>query len=543
MSVFLTILLKLLQNTNFYQITIHLAKVFSMPKESVRGTTKKRYLRTRYFVLFALPMDLTQVLFEPVIGLEVHVQLNTKSKLFCADKVIFGDAPNADTSIVSLGLPGSLPVLNRKCIDHAITLGLAVNSSIANHVFFARKNYFYSDLPKGYQITQNYEPICQGGHIHIRLDDGSSRDIRLHHIHIEEDAGKSIHDQTPDSTLIDLNRAGVPLLEIVSEPDLRSADEAYHYLAEIRRLVRYLEISDGNMEEASLRCDANVSVRPAGSKTLGTRTEIKNLNSLNFVRKAIEQEIHRQIGVIRNGGEIKQQTLSFDPSSGTSVPMRSKEEAHDYRYFPEPDLPPVNITKEHINELQKKLPPLPEMLYLKFTNEYGLSEYDAALLSEDKNTALYFDRLATIVSNRKAAANWVIGPVRSWLTSTGSDISHLKISPETLAKLIDLVDKEVLNFTIASQQVFSLLEQTGSNDPRDLAEEHSLLQDNNKQLLQKLIAELILQNQEKAEQYRKGKKGLLSFFMGEVMKATRGKANPKVCQELLRTGLSKENNT
>ncbi|MFN8209030.1 MAG: Asp-tRNA(Asn)/Glu-tRNA(Gln) amidotransferase subunit GatB, partial [Bacteroidales bacterium] len=423
--------------------------------------------------------------YESVIGLEVHVQLATRSKVFCSDPAHFTQEPNSQTSIISLGHPGTLPMLNRVVLDHALKLGLALNCSIAPLFFFARKNYFYTDLPKGYQITQDRTPVCMGGRVPVRDEKGEISMVRLHHIHIEEDAGKSIHDQDPEFSFIDLNRAGVALLEIVSEPDLRTGQEAMNYLAEIRRLVRYLNICDGNMEEGSLRCDANVSIRLKGENRLGTRTEIKNLNSLNFVRRAIEKEISRQISLVEKGEKIVQQTLSFNPATGESVPIRSKEDAHDYRYFPEPDLAPVVVTDDMILQVQSKLPTLPWDIFSRFTSAYELSAYDAAILCENPDLAGYFDSLARLVPRRKPAANFLIGPVKSLLAEKKISFADFPLNPSTLAELINLTETGKISFTVATQKLLPLLFNDPEAKPGILAGEYNLLQSSDEDFLRK----------------------------------------------------------
>jgi aspartyl-tRNA(Asn)/glutamyl-tRNA(Gln) amidotransferase subunit B len=351
--------------------------------------------------------------YEAVIGLEVHAQMLTASKAYSNDLNEYGSRPNTNVSVVTLGHPGTLPMMNKKTIEYAIKLGLALNCEIAENQHFARKNYFYPDLPKGYQITQDTTPICTNGHVTVRLDDGTEKRIGITRIHMEEDAGKSIHDVDVYDTLVDLNRAGTPLLEIVTEPDLRSADEAYAYLTEIRQLVRYLDICDGNMEEGSLRCDANISVRKKGAEEFGTKVEVKNMNSIRNVHRAITHEIERQIGVLEAGGELFQETRNFDAVSGTTSAMRSKEAANDYRYFPEPDLQPLKVTVDQINAIRQEMPVLPKELYAKYTKELNLSDYDTTILISSKAFAMYFEELIQFTNNYKAAANWMIGEVRS----------------------------------------------------------------------------------------------------------------------------------
>jgi aspartyl-tRNA(Asn)/glutamyl-tRNA(Gln) amidotransferase subunit B len=365
--------------------------------------------------------------YEVVIGLEVHAQMLTKTKAYSNDVNEYGSAPNSNISAVTLGHPGTLPVMNKKTIEFAIKLGLACDAHIAPAQHFARKNYFYPDLPKGYQITQDTTPICTGGNIIVRTEDGSEKSIGLTRIHMEEDAGKSIHDVDVYDTLVDLNRAGTPLLEIVSEPDIRSSIEAYNYLTEVRKLVRYLDICDGNMEEGSLRCDANISVRLKGVAEFGTKVEVKNMNSIRNVQRAIEFEIQRQIEVLENGGTLSQETRAFDALKGITISMRSKEAANDYRYFPEPDLPPISITKEQIEAVSREMPALPRVLFQRYTNEYGLSEYDAYNITDNKGIALYYEAILAHTKNYKAAANWLMGDVKSYLNEFGIDMEKFPL--------------------------------------------------------------------------------------------------------------------
>lgn len=374
--------------------------------------------------------------YEVVIGLEVHAQMLTKTKAYSNDVNEYGSAPNSNISVVTLGHPGTLPVMNKKTIEFAIKLGLACDAHIAPAQHFARKNYFYPDLPKGYQITQDTTPICTGGSIVIRTDDGTEKSIGLTRIHMEEDAGKSIHDVDVYDTLVDLNRAGTPLLEIVSEPDMRSSMEAYHYLTEVRKLVRYLDICDGNMEEGSLRCDANVSVRLVGVSEFGTKVEVKNMNSIRNVQRAIEFEVLRQIEVLENGGSLAQETRAFDALKGITISMRSKEAANDYRYFPEPDLPPISITKEQIEHVALEMPALPRALFQRYTKEFGLSEYDAYNITDNKGIALYYESILVHTKNYKSAANWLMGDVKSYLNEFGIEMEKFPIKPLVIAQLI-----------------------------------------------------------------------------------------------------------
>jgi aspartyl-tRNA(Asn)/glutamyl-tRNA(Gln) amidotransferase subunit B len=470
--------------------------------------------------------------YEAVIGLEVHAQLSTESKLFCSDPNQFGAEPNQHTSVISLGHPGSLPRLNEKVVEYAIRLGLATHSEIASSLSFARKNYFYTDLPKGYQISQHEDPICEGGYIHIRMPEGN-RKIRLIRIHIEEDAGKSLHDQQPDASLIDLNRAGVPLLEIVSEPDLHSGEEAQFYLGEIRRIVRYLDICDGNMEEGSLRCDANVSVKKIGETRLGTRTEIKNLNSISNVRKAIEYEINRQIALLDQGGKVVQQTVSYDDQKNLTFPLRSKEEADDYRYFPEPDLNPIVIDKKWVSEIRSGLPALPQELFLKYTTEYHLSDQDAGILVESPEQASYFEAVADQSRDPKTAANWILGPVKSWLNENHSRMDDFPLSPEKLATLIALAGEGKISYTAARQKILPELIRQPDAKPEELAIKLDLIQESSTDAIMKHVHAALDKYPEKIREYHNGKKGLVGLFMGEVMKSTGGKADPSMANKLI----------
>jgi aspartyl-tRNA(Asn)/glutamyl-tRNA(Gln) amidotransferase subunit B len=470
--------------------------------------------------------------YEVVIGLEVHAQMSTESKAYSPDPTIYGEPPNTNIHPITLGHPGTLPKMNRKTVENAIKMGLAVGSEIRHHNEFARKNYFYADLPKGYQITQDTTPICNGGEVLIQTDAGEKR-IGITRIHMEEDAGKSIHDLDPYNTLIDLNRAGVPLIEIVSEPDMRSSDEAYAYLSEIRKLVRFLEICDGNMEEGSLRCDANVSVRPKGQKEFGTRAEVKNMNSLRNVKRAIDHEVERQIQLVESGGTVVQQTRTFDPVSGTTTAMRDKEQAHDYRYFPEPDLPPIVLTDEDIAKVRASMPALPRELKERFMNEYGLSEYDADVLTEDKAIALFFDDLAARAKNVKAAANWMLGPVKSYLNEKALEMEAFPLLSAHIIELVDLIEEGKTNFSIASQRIFPVLLEQPGKTALGIAEELNLIQSSDTGFIEELIDEVLAKYPEKVEEYKAGKKGLLGLFVGEVMKASKGKADPKMTNQIL----------
>lgn len=484
-------------------------------------------------------MELTQETidkYEAVIGLEVHAQLLTKTKAFSAERNEYGNLPNTNTGPISLGHPGTLPVLNEKSIEYAVRIGLACGCDIREENQFARKNYFYADLPKGYQITQDTTPICTGGSIMIKVN-GEEKHIGLTRIHMEEDSGKSIHDLSPFETMIDLNRAGVPLLEIVSEPDMRTAEEAYAYLTEVRKLVRYLEICDGNMEEGSLRCDANVSVRLKGAEQFGTRVEIKNLNSIRNVRRAIEFEILRHIDTVERGEEIRKSTLTFNAATGETAVMRTKEEADDYRYFPEPDLQPYFVDQSYIDEIRKVLPPLPNELFDKYKTELGLSDYDAAVLTEEKHFALYFEELLAHVKDTKSAANWMMGEVKGYLNEMAMDIKEFPVSPDRLAEVINMVSDGQMGRTLASQQLFPLMLKHLDKTAQQLAEENELVQVNDTSELEGWIQEAITQFPDKVAEYRGGKKGILGLFMGEVMRKSKGKADPQKTNEMIRKAL------
>jgi aspartyl-tRNA(Asn)/glutamyl-tRNA(Gln) amidotransferase subunit B len=471
--------------------------------------------------------------YEAVIGLEIHTQLSTKSKAYAADSTEFGILPNTNVSPISLGHPGTLPRSNKRVIEYAVRLGLAVKSNIREWNEYARKNYFYADLPKGYQITQDKTPICTGGYITIKLDNGTEKNINITRIHMEEDAGKSIHDIDPFDSLIDLNRAGVALLEIVSEPELRSGEEAYKYLTEVRKLVRYLDICDGNMEEGSMRCDANVSVRLKGVAEFGKRTETKNMNSIRNVQRAIEYEIKRQIEAIEKGEEISQDTRSFDAVAGTTFVLRSKEMANDYRYFPEPDLPPVVVSQEYISEVKKTLPPLPNDLHKKYLS-LGLSSYDAGVLTDSKEIALYFEDIIAKTKNIKSASNWLTVQVKSYLNDNALHISDFKISAERLAQLVDFIDSGKVNHTIAVQKIFPKMMEELNKSPAKIAEENNWIQESDSNALSELARQALAKFPEKVAEYKAGKTNLLALFMGEVMKLSKGKADPKVASELVK---------
>ncbi|MGV3502061.1 MAG: Asp-tRNA(Asn)/Glu-tRNA(Gln) amidotransferase subunit GatB [Adhaeribacter sp.] len=475
--------------------------------------------------------------YQPIIGLEVHAQLLTESKAFTSDTTEYGSLPNTNVSAITLGHPGTLPKMNKKAVDYAIKMGLATHCSITRHNVFARKNYFYPDLPKGYQITQDKTPICRQGFVTIQLSDGTEKEVRVHRIHMEEDAGKSMHLAGETETLVDFNRAGVPLIEIVSDPDLHSSDEAYSYLVEIKKLVRYLDICDGNMEEGSLRCDANVSVMLKGAKEFGVKVEVKNMNSFRNVQRAIDHEIERQIALIEAGETIESETRGFDANTGTTSGQRSKESMNDYRYFPEPDLTPLVISDEWLEKIKAEMPALPRELYARFTKEYGLPEYDASVLTDTKEIAEYFDAVCQHTKNYKAASNWVMGPVKSYLNELALHISDFPLQPRQVAELIDLVDANKVNHTAASRNIFPFLIENPGKTAQGAAEELNLIQESNGSALQEFIDQVLAKNPQKVAEYKAGKTSLVGMFMGEIMKLTKGKADPKETNKLLQDTL------
>ncbi|MFI5132915.1 MAG: Asp-tRNA(Asn)/Glu-tRNA(Gln) amidotransferase subunit GatB [Chitinophagales bacterium] len=485
--------------------------------------------------------------YETVVGLEVHAQLLTKSKLFCGDGTQFGSAPNTQVSPITLAHPGTLPKMNKKAIEFAIKMGIACHCEIEKNNYFVRKNYFYPDLPKGYQVSQHTTPICKGGYIKIKTQSGE-KNIQLNRIHLEEDAGKSLHDIDPEYTCIDYNRAGTALIEIVSEPDIRSGEEAYLFLTELRKLVRYLDICDGNMEEGSLRCDANISVRKKGETRLGIKVEIKNLNSIRNVKRAIEAEAKRLTDLLNKGENITQQTRGFDANSGTTFAIRDKEDADDYRYFPEPDLTPFQLQDDFIETVRQTIPVLQKERAGKYISELQLPEYDAAVLTEEKSFSDYFDKIISFLPSPqsgegpdsyrevvrcKVAANWMLGPVKSWLNENNKPIESFPVLPERIALLIELVDSGKLSFSVASTKVFSQMIADPSGTPEQIAIEQNLVQQSDALQLMPIIEEVLNQHADKVMEYKKGKKGLLALFVGDVMKRTKGKADPKVTNELI----------
>ncbi len=468
--------------------------------------------------------------FEAVIGLEVHAQLLTESKIFCACSTRFGAAPNSHVCPVCLGMPGSLPVLNKRVVDFALKLALATQARINPVSVFARKNYFYPDLPKGYQISQYELPLAEGGYIEIEVGEGKKR-IGLVRIHMEEDAGKLIHDEARPVSYVDFNRTGVPLLEIVSAPDIRSPEEAVAYLKKLRSILRYLEICDGNMEEGSLRCDANISVRPKGSTTFGTKVELKNMNSFKHVQRALEYEIKRQVALILDGKEVVQETRLFDAARGVTQSMRGKEEAHDYRYFPDPDLVPVEIDADWIEEIRKTLPELPDAKKARFMEEYQLPAYDAEIITSSRKLAEFFEACCKRLPKPKLVSNWIMTEVLRELNREGKEIDETRLSPENFTTLLKLLDEGVISAP-AAKKVFAEMYATG-RDPQEIVEEKGLKQESDEAALLEICQRVLEAHPKEVEKYKKGKKNVLGFFVGQVMRETRGKANPKVVNQLL----------
>ncbi len=471
--------------------------------------------------------------YEVVIGLEVHAQLKTKTKIFAPDKNEFGQEPNSLTSPITLGMPGVLPVLNKECVNMGILLGLALNCEIPSRCKFDRKQYFYPDLPKGYQISQYDEPICVNGHIDI-----NGKRIGITRAHLEEDAGKLVHagaDGIAGSTysLVDLNRAGTPLLEIVSEPDMRSAEEARNYMEELRNIVRYIGVCDGNLEEGSMRCDANISIMPKGSKEFGTRAEIKNVNSFSALQRAIEYEIDRQIEIVEEGGEVVQETRLWDDNSRETRSMRGKEDAHDYRYFPEPDLMPLEISREWVQKIKDSMPELPAQKRARYQS-LGLSEYDANVIVEQMGLALFFDKVLELGANPKTAVNFIMGEIAAYLKENHMEISETKLTPENLAELISLIEKNTISNNIGKQ---ILVEDMITNGEKASAivERKGLSQISDEGAIKELVQKVVDAHPAEVEAYKNGKTNLLGFFVGQVMKETKGRANPKSVNEILRS--------
>lgn len=481
-----------------------------------------------------------KVEYEAVIGLEVHCQLSTRSKIFSSSATAFGAPPNTQIDPICMGLPGTLPVLNEKVLEYAVKAGLALNCTIAPYSKFDRKQYFYPDLPKNYQISQYDLPIATRGWVEIQLSDGRSKRIGITRLHMEEDAGKLVHagsDRLSGSSysLVDFNRAGVPLIEIVSEPDIRTGEEAAEYVQELRRILRYAGLCDGNLQEGSLRCDVNISVRPLGSQTFGTKVEIKNMNSFNAIQRAIEYEFNRQVKAVEAGEPIVQETRLWEENSQRTISMRKKEGSSDYRYFPEPDLPPIRVTEAQKARWQGELPELPSVKRRRYQEVYGLSVYDSRYLSDERNTAEYFEAVVAAGADPKAAANWMMSDIASYLNTHKLDYPDIALKPETLAELIGLIEQGTISSKIAKEILPELLEKGGS--ARALVEAKGLTQISDSNLLEQMIAEVLAENPEQLEQYRGGKTKLFGYFVGQLMKKTEGRADPKLANELLRQHL------
>lgn len=469
--------------------------------------------------------------YEVVVGLEVHAQLLTKSKMFCSDSTEYGSAPNTQVSPVSLALPGALPRLNKQAVGLAIKAGLALNCEITEYNRFARKHYFYADLPQGYQVSQDDTPICAKGYVDLDVN-GDKKRIGITRIHIEEDTGKNNHDLDPFYSLLDLNRAGMPLIEIVTEPDFRSSDEVYTYLTELRKLVRYLDVCDGNMEEGSMRCDANVSVRLKGEKGFGDRVEVKNMNSIRNVKRAIDGEVKRQIDIIEQGGVVEQETRGFDPSDGSTASLRTKSEGVDYLFFPEPNLPPLIVAPDFIEKVREDMPPLPSELLKKFIQEYGLSAYDAGVLTDEKDIALYYLEATSLTKSYKTVANWIMGEVKSYLNQHAQSINDFVLRPKHIVAIIDLIESGVISST-GAKRLFEALIATPDADVLELSKELKIVQNSDDDQLRAWAEEVLAKFPDKVDEYRGGKKGLLGMFMGQVMKLSGGQADPKITNKIL----------
>lgn len=477
-------------------------------------------------------MEKTYRGFIATIGIEIHVQLNTQSKIFCADSTRFNSGDNENVSPVSAGMPGTLPVLNKKAVEYSVKTGLALNCQIRNKSIFARKNYFYPDLPKGYQISQYEEPICEHGLVTIKLGDQIKK-INITRAHMEEDAGKSTH--SGDYTYLNYNRAGIPLLEIVTGPDMNTAQEAAEYARTVRQIVRHLDVCDGNLEEGSLRCDCNVSVRKNSADKLGTKVELKNINSFRFVEKAIEYEIDRQIDVIESGGKIIQETRLYDPDKNRTFSMRTKEDAQDYRYFPDPDLLPVLLSNEYIEKIKQELPELPQAKAQRYQQEHQLTEYDAGVLTSEKEFAEFYEQTIKITKNYKAAANWIMTEVMREINSDSKMLPNFKITPEKLGKLIAMIDSQEISGKIAKQVFAEML--TSDLGPAEIVKQKGLVQISDSSAIEKIVDEVLAQNQKSVDEYKAGKVKLFGFFVGAVMKATKGQANPDLVNDLLKKKL------
>jgi len=470
--------------------------------------------------------------YEVIIGLEIHAQLITDTKIFCRCKNRYGAEPNSLVCPVCLGLPGTLPVLNQKCVEYAMKMGLATECTIARFSRFARKNYFYPDLTKGYQISQYDEPLCASGSVLIRVNDKEKR-IGITRIHLEEDAGKSIHNSGEiTDTLVDYNRCGVPLIEIVSEPDMRSPEEAYSYLAKLKQILEYLEICDCNMEEGSLRCDANISLRPFGQEKCGTKTEMKNMNSFRGVERALNFEIQRQMKILDKGGQVLQQTLLWDETSGMAKPMRTKEESDDYRYFPEPDLVPLSVSEKMINQVRNELPELPDDKFKRFISQYHLREYDTKVLTADRKIADYYEKVVKISNDPVLTSKWIQSETLRAIKDKNTDIEHFRISSERMGRLLNILKNNEITVSVAKEVFSKMLE--SSDSPEQIIAKENLAQVNDSEDLKSIIKEMIAENPNELEKYRDGKKALFGFFMGQMMKKTKGKTNPDVLSSLLK---------
>ena len=472
------------------------------------------------------------MVWETVIGIETHVQLSTKTKLFSRASTEFGKSPNTNVNLIDCGLPGVLPSVNKEAFYKAIRFGMAVGAQINQTSIFDRKNYFYADLPKGYQITQMDLPIVIGGSIEIIIDE-LTKTINITRAHLEEDAGKSIHDEFEGFSAIDLNRAGTPLLEIVSEPEISNAKEAVAYMKAMHQLVTFLDVSDGNMAQGSLRCDANVSIRKKGDKELGTRTEIKNINSFKFIEKAINFEIKRQIKILENGEKVVQETRLYDSSKDETRPMRSKEFANDYRYFPEPDLNPIKIEEKLLMDIQSSMPNLPNDLFEKFTTKYGLSNYDALVIIEQKEIAFYYESILEFTKNYKGATNWLMGSIKSYLNQKAVEITNFPIKAENIGILINMIDDGIITHSLASQKLFPEMLKYPLENPNSIAEKNQWINQQNENNLEVLIKEILDKNPEEKERFKNGEKKLTGFFIGKIMKASNGTADPKKINQLL----------
>ncbi len=473
--------------------------------------------------------------YEAVIGLEVHAQLQTNTKIFCGCETKFGEDANTRTCPVCIGMPGVLPVLNKKAVEFIVKTGLATHCTVSPSSRFARKNYFYPDLPKGYQISQYELPVCERGYVEIVVD-GKIKRIGLTRIHLEEDAGKNLHQPEGGASLVDLNRAGTPLMEIVSEPDIRTPEEASEYLKKLRSILRYIEVSDADMEKGNFRCDANVSIRPVGAKEFGTRAEVKNVNSFKFVQKALEYEIKRQAKVLDEGGKVVQETRLFDSAKGATFSMRSKEEAHDYRYFPEPDLVPIVVSPETIEDVRKTIPELPDAKRERFAKEYGLPEYDADMLTQSRAMAAYYEETAKLSGQPKVVSNWMMGELMRLLNAEGKEIEACPIKPDRLAGMIKMISDGVISTKIA-KTVFEEMYKTGKA-AETVVKEQGLVQVSDTGAIEAIIDEVIKANPAQTADYKAGKEKLFGFFVGQVMKASKGKANPDLVNQLLKKKLS-----